>query len=98
MSGKHRGFFYNFVIFAFFLASRIMRQRPHLEGKENLREIPTTALITVTHDSYYEIPSLSRVYYALHPKPNFLIMAKNDFLSGRYLSTNFGRGKGKSWF
>ncbi len=33
-------------------------------------------------------------HYALHPNPNFLIMAKNDFLSGAYLSTNFGRGKG----
>ncbi|HOI73108.1 MAG TPA: 1-acyl-sn-glycerol-3-phosphate acyltransferase [Syntrophales bacterium] len=92
MSSRHRGIFYNFVIFAFFLASRIMRQRPHLKGKENLREIPTPTLITVTHDSYYEIPSLSRVYYALHPKPDFLIMAKNDFLGGRYLSTNFAQG------
>ncbi len=92
MSRKHRGFFYNFVIFAFFLASRLMRQKPHLEGKENLRKIPTPALITVTHDSYFEIPSLSRVYYALRPKPDFLIMAKNDFLGGRYLSTNFARG------
>lgn len=92
MSEPGKGFFYNLVIFGFFLTSKILRQRPHLEGKENLREIPTPALITVTHDSYYEVPALSRVYYALMPKPNFMIMAKNDFLGGRYLSTNFAKG------
>jgi 1-acyl-sn-glycerol-3-phosphate acyltransferase len=68
-----------------------MRQKPHLEGKEHLQEIPTPVLFTVTHDSYSEVPSLSRVYYALRPKPNFLIMVKNEFLSGRYLSSNFAR-------
>lgn len=93
MSETKKDFFYNLVVFGFFVASKILRQKTHLEGKENLKEIPTPTLITVTHDSYYEIPSLSYVYYALQPKPDFLIMAKNDFLGGRYLSTNFAKEK-----
>jgi 1-acyl-sn-glycerol-3-phosphate acyltransferase len=91
MSGNRRGIFYNLIMFGFFVASKLMRQKPHLEGRRYLKEIPTPILFTVTHDSYAEVPSLSRVYYGLEPKPNFLIMAKNEFLSGRYLSTNYAK-------
>ncbi len=80
-----------FIISCFHLASILMRQRPHLKGREHLMKIPTPVIFSPTHDSYYEIPSLSRVYYSLHPKPDFLVLAKDDFLSGRYLASNFGR-------
>lgn len=91
MSWKRKGIFYRLIIFGFFVASKLMRQKAHLQGADHLKKIPTPVLFTVTHDSYWEIPSLSRVYYALKPKPNFLIMAKNEFLGGRYLSQNFAR-------
>lgn len=67
-----------------------MRHRPHLKGKEYLKHIPDLVIFTPTHDSYFEVPSLSKVYYALKPRPHFVIMAKKDFLSGNYLSSNFG--------
>lgn len=66
-----------------------MRQRPKLKGRENLKNIPLPVIFTVTHDSYFEIPSLSKVYQALKPRPEFAVMAKKDFLSGSYCSTNF---------
>lgn len=91
MTGYRKGIFYSLIMFGFFVASKLMRQKPHLEGRGYLKGIPTPILFTVTHDSYAEVPSLSRVYYGLEPKPNFLIMAKNEFLSGRYLSTNYAK-------
>ena len=92
MKSRHRGVFYEFILFGFYLASKLMRHKAHLLGRENLSRIPTPIMFTVTHDSYFEVPSLSRVYYALKPRPDFMVMAKNDFLSGRYLSTNYGKG------
>ncbi|HOJ30136.1 MAG TPA: 1-acyl-sn-glycerol-3-phosphate acyltransferase, partial [Spirochaetota bacterium] len=68
-----------------------MRHKPHLKGKEYLKHIPNLVIFTPTHDSYFEVPSLSKVYYALKPRPHFVIMAKKDFLSGNYLSSNFGK-------
>jgi len=91
MKSGHRGVFYEFILFGFYLASKLMRHKAHLLGRENLSRIPTPIMFTVTHDSYFEVPSLSRVYYALKPRPDFMVMAKNDFLSGRYLSTNYGK-------
>jgi len=76
-------------VFLFYCACRLMRQRPRLRGKEHLADVPFPVICTVTHDSYFEIPSLSKVYRALTPKPPFSVMAKGDFLSGRYLSSNF---------
>ncbi|MEJ5362128.1 MAG: 1-acyl-sn-glycerol-3-phosphate acyltransferase [Spirochaetota bacterium] len=69
----------------------MMRHRAHLKGKEYLKHIPDLVIFTPTHDSYFEVPSLSKVYYALKPRPHFVIMAKKDFLSGNYLSSNFGK-------
>ncbi|MGB4269996.1 MAG: 1-acyl-sn-glycerol-3-phosphate acyltransferase [Spirochaetota bacterium] len=85
------GIIYEFFLFCFKVASIIMRHRPHLKGKENLKHIPDLVIFTPTHDSYFEVPSLSKVYYALKPRPHFVIMAKKDFLSGNYLSSNFGK-------
>lgn len=81
-----------FIIYCFHVASIIMRQHPHLKGRENLRSIPSPYIVSPTHDSYYEIPSLSRVYYSLKPRPDFVVLAKEDFLSGCYLARNFGKG------
>ncbi len=86
-----RRFLREFIICCFHVASIIMRQRPHLKGREHLRAIPTPIIVSPTHDSYYEIPSLSRVYYSLKPRPDFVVLAKEDFLSGSYLAKNFGR-------
>jgi 1-acyl-sn-glycerol-3-phosphate acyltransferase len=83
-------FFRGVVVLGFHVASKVMRHRPHLKGREHLKLVPTPLIFTLTHDSYFEVPSLSRVYYGLRPKPDFLILAKSDFLSGRYLCSNFG--------
>mgnify|MGYP000272932796 CR=1 FL=1 len=91
MKPERRGVLYEFILFGFFLASKIMRHKAHLMGKENLSRMPTPVMFAVTHDSYFEVPSLSRIYYALKPRPDFMVMVKNDFLSGRYLSTNYGK-------
>jgi len=91
MSKKNNGFLYELCIFCFNFVSKIMRQKPHLQGKENLQNLPGPVIFTVTHDSYFEIPSLSKVYYSLKPRPGFLIMGKDDFLSGSYLASNFGK-------
>lgn len=85
------GIIYEFFLLCFKLASIIMRHRAHLKGKEYLKHIPELVIFAPTHDSYFEVPSLSKVYYALKPRPHFVIMAKKDFLSGNYLSSNFGR-------
>lgn len=85
------GIIYEFFLFCFKVASILMRHRPHLKGKEYLKHIPDLVIFTPTHDSYFEVPSLSKVYYALKPRPHFVIMAKKDFLSGNYLSSNFGK-------
>lgn len=91
MKEGRRGIFYEFILFGFFLASKLMRHKAHLLGRENLDQIPTPVMFTVTHDSYFEVPSLSQIYYALKPRPDFMVMVKNDFLSGRYLSTNYAK-------
>ncbi|MCK7504434.1 MAG: 1-acyl-sn-glycerol-3-phosphate acyltransferase [Desulfobacterales bacterium] len=91
MKAGHRGVFYELILFGFFLASKLMRHKAHLLGRENLSHIPTPVIFALTHDSYFEVPSLSRIYYALKPRPDFMVMVKNDFLSGRYLSTNYGK-------
>ena len=85
------GIIYEFFLFCFKVASILMRHKPHLKGKEYLKHIPNLVIFTPTHDSYFEVPSLSKVYYALKPRPHFVIMAKRDFLSGNYLSSNFGK-------
>ena len=85
------GIIYEFFLFCFKVASILMRHKPHLKGKEYLKHIPNLVIFTPTHDSYFEVPSLSKVYYALKPRPHFVIMAKKDFLSGNYLSSNFGK-------
>lgn len=85
------GIIYESFIYCFRLAALFMRHKPHLRGKEHLKDVPIPVIITVTHDSYFEVPSLSKVYKSLSPRLVFSIMAKNDFLSGRYLSTNFGK-------
>ncbi|MEA3470264.1 MAG: 1-acyl-sn-glycerol-3-phosphate acyltransferase, partial [Thermodesulfobacteriota bacterium] len=90
MSKRVRHVIYGIIIFCFYCAGRLMmRQRPKLKGKEHLEDIPLPIIFTVTHDSYFEIPSLSKIYQALKPKPIFSIMAKKDFLNGNYLSSNF---------
>ena len=78
-----------FIVFCFHIASKLMRHRPHLSGGEHLDRVPMPLIVTLTHDSYFEIPALSRVYYRLDPLPDFTMLAKDDFLSGRYLSTNY---------
>ncbi len=80
---------FDIAIFCFYIAGRLMHQRTRLKGRENLTNIPLPIIFTVTHDSYFEIPSLARVYQALKPRPVFTVMAKGDFLSGNYLSSNF---------
>lgn len=89
MKDKIRRVLRGFIVFCFHIASKLMRHRPHLQGGEHLRKVPMPLIVTVTHDSYFEIPSLSRVYYKLKPLPDFTMLAKDDFLSGRYLSTNY---------
>lgn len=89
MAKNKNGILYEGTIMGFFLASLVMRHRAKIEGKENLQKLPGPVIFTITHDSYFEIPSLSRVYRALNPKPFFTVMAKQDFLSGKYLSTNY---------
>ena len=89
MAKDKNGILYEGTIMGFFLASLVMRHRAKIEGKENLQKLPGPVIFTITHDSYFEIPSLSRVYRALNPKPFFTVMAKQDFLSGKYLSTNY---------
>jgi 1-acyl-sn-glycerol-3-phosphate acyltransferase len=83
-------FLFCFIIRCFHLAGWLMRQRPRLTGKEYLKNVPLPVIFAVTHDSYFEIPSLSTVFQKLTPRPIFAVMAKKDFLSGHYLSTNFG--------
>ncbi|PKN69633.1 MAG: hypothetical protein CVU54_09875 [Deltaproteobacteria bacterium HGW-Deltaproteobacteria-12] len=97
MKPGRRGLFYELILFGFFLASKLMRHKAHLMGRENLSQIPTPIMFTVTHDSYFEVPSLSQIYYALKPRPDFMVMVKNDFLSGRYLSTNYGKNNKLLW-
>ena len=89
MAKDKKGILYEGTIFGFFIASLVMRHRAKIEGKNNLKKLPRQVIFAITHDSYFEIPSLSRVYNALNPKPFLAIMAKQDFLSGRYLSTNY---------
>ena len=84
------GIVYEFFIFCFKVASLIMRHKVHLKGKEYLKKIPHLVIFAPTHDSYFEVPSLSKVYYSLKPRPHFVVMAKKDFLSGNYLASNFG--------
>lgn len=85
------GLIYESFIYAFRCVSLLLRHRIRLNGKEHLNQVPPQVVFTVTHDSYYEIPSLSKVYFSLKPRPVFTIMAKRDFLSGRYLSTNYAK-------
>jgi len=92
MKSKCKHLIFDVAISCFFIAGRLMHQRPRLKGRENLKNIPLPIIFTVTHDSYFEIPSLAKVYQALKPRPMFTVMAKRDFLSGNYLSSNF-RGK-----
>jgi len=89
MKREKNGILYEGTIMGFFFASLLMRHRAKIEGKEYLKRLPRQVIFTITHDSYYEIPSLARVYRALDPRPIFTIMAKQDFLSGKYLSTNY---------
>ncbi len=83
------GLIYEGIIMGFFYAVWVMRQRPQIKGVEYLKNLPNQVVFTITHDSYFEIPSLSRIYKAINPRPVFTVMGKEDFLSGRYLSTNF---------
>jgi 1-acyl-sn-glycerol-3-phosphate acyltransferase len=89
MPQKRKHILFDIAILCFSFAGRLMRQRPKLKGRENLKNVPLPVIFTVTHDSYFEIPSLSKVYQALKPRPVFAVMAKKDFLSGNYFSTNF---------
>lgn len=89
MKSKFKHLIFDMAIYCFFFAGRLMHQRPKLKGRENLKNIPLPIIFTVTHDSYFEIPSLAKVYQALKPRPVFTVMAKKDFLSGNYLSSNF---------
>ena len=89
MSSSKNGLIYESTIMGFSFASRLMRQRPKIRGKEHLKNLPLPVIFTVTHDSYFEVPSLSKVYRAIKPRPVFTIMAKKDFLDGSYLSTNY---------
>lgn len=93
MSKGIKHIIFDVAIFCFYCAGRVMRQRPKIKGRENLKNIPLPIIFTVTHDSYFEIPSLSKVYQALKPRPVFSVMAKKDFLSGSYLSSNFQGGR-----
>ena len=79
------------IVFGFNCAAKVLRQKPHLRGKEHLVKPPSPLIFTLTHDSYFEIPSLAKVYYSLKPKLDLLIMGKSDFLSGHYLATNYGK-------
>ncbi len=89
MAKSKKGILYEGTILGFFFASLLMRHRAKIEGKKYLEKLPCQVIFAITHDSYFEIPSLSRVYRALKPRPNLAIMAKKDFLSGNYLSTNY---------
>ncbi|MBW2544763.1 MAG: 1-acyl-sn-glycerol-3-phosphate acyltransferase [Deltaproteobacteria bacterium] len=89
MKSKFKHLIFDIGIYCFFFAGRLMHQRPKLKGRENLKDVPLPIIFTVTHDSYFEIPSLAKVYQALKPRPVFAVMAKKDFLSGNYLSSNF---------
>ena len=89
MSAIKNGLVYEGIVNGFNCAKWLLKQRPHLKGAENLRKLPNQVIFTVTHDSYFEIPSLANVYKAIDPRPVFTVMAKEDFLSGRYLSSNF---------
>lgn len=86
---EKNGLVYEGAILGFLCASWVMLQRVRIKGKENLRRLPLPLIFTVTHDSYFEVPSLSRIYRAIIPRPVFTVMAKQDFMSGRYLSTNY---------
>jgi 1-acyl-sn-glycerol-3-phosphate acyltransferase len=90
MTDRIGRFLREIIVFMFHVTSKVLRQRPHLAGVENLQRLPTPVIFSLTHDSYYEVPTLSRLYYRLDPLPDFLIIGKDDFLSGRYLATNFG--------
>lgn len=79
------------VVFCFQIVSKIMRQKPHLNGREHLNNLPSPVIFSLTHDSYYEIPSLFKIYNSVKPSPVLTFLAKADFLSGEYLSTNFGK-------
>ncbi len=83
------GLIYEGIVNGFNCAKWLMKQRPHIKGLEHLKNLPAQVIFTITHDSYFEIPSLASVYKAIEPAPTFTIMAKEDFLSGRYLSLNF---------
>ena len=89
MAKDKNGILYEGTIFSFFIASLVMRHRAKIEGKNNLEKLPRQVIFAITHDSYFEIPSLARVYRAIDPRPFFTVMAKQDFLSGKYLSTNY---------
>jgi len=89
MAQRKKHILFDIAILCFSVAGRLMRQRPKLKGREHLKNVPLPVIFTVTHDSYFEIPSLSKVYQALKPRPVFAVMAKKDFLSGNYFSTNF---------
>ncbi len=86
---QKNGIIYEGIIMGFYYAVWALRQRPQINGVEYLKNLPNQVIFTITHDSYFEIPSLSRVYKAITPRPVFTIMAKEEFLNGRYLSTNF---------
>jgi 1-acyl-sn-glycerol-3-phosphate acyltransferase len=88
-SDSKNGLLYEGIIMGFFYAAWVMRQRSQIQGIEYLKNLPNQVVFTITHDSYFEIPSLSRVYKAITPRPVFTVMGKEEFLSGRYLSTNF---------
>ncbi|MBW2632447.1 MAG: hypothetical protein JRC90_11970 [Deltaproteobacteria bacterium] len=79
MKGKFKHLIFDIGIYCFFFAGRLMHQRPKLKGRENLKNIPLPIIFTVTHDSYFEIPSLAKVYQALKPRPVFAVMAKRIF-------------------
>lgn len=89
MMTTRNGLIYETIVNGFILAKLLMRQRPHIKGIQNLENLPKQVIFAITHDSYFEIPSLTSVYKAITPRPEFTVMAKEDFLSGRYLSTNF---------
>lgn len=86
---KRNGFIYESIMMGFYHAVWVLRQKPHVNGIENLKNLPNQVIFAVTHDSYFEVPSLSRVYKGIEPRPVFTIMAKEEFLDGSYLSTNF---------
>lgn len=75
----------------FLTASKILRHRTHLNGREHLDQLPHPVIFTVTHDSYFEVPALYNVYKGITPRPHFTVMAKEEFLNGQYLSSNFTR-------